>query len=257
MKKTALITGASAGLGVEFAKLFAQGGHNLVLIARRVDRLESIAKELRAQFAVRVDVLGMDLEMAGAPQKIFDFTQRQGLQIDYLVNNAGFGYLNDFLNEGMNHDTGMIMVNVMSLVELTKIFAANMVERNQGRILNIGSTAGFQPGPFMATYYASKAFVNSFSEALTYELRRTGVTVTLSCPGPTRTEFGVRSGVDKKPLFKLGADTAESVAGEAYRAMHKGQRRVIHGFKNKISAVSVGLMPNAILLRVVEKLQGH
>ncbi len=255
-KKTALITGASSGLGLEFAKFFAQDGHSLVLVARRVDRLESIAADLRIRFGIQVETLGADLEQAGISQKVFEFCKSKNLQIEFLVNNAGFGYVNEFLQEDIALDRGMMMLNVVTLVEMSKVFAEPMVKRKSGRILNIGSTAGFQPGPFMATYYASKAFVNSFSEALSHELRKSGVTVTLSCPGPTRTEFGARSGADKKPLFKMGASSAEDVAREAYQAMMKGERRVIHGMQNRIAAISAGMTPNFILLKIVEKLQG-
>lgn len=256
MEKATLITGASAGLGYEFAKLFAKDKQNLVLVARRTDKLQKIAEDLRGLYGIKAFVISADLEDPQSPKRIFAEVQKLDLEINHLVNNAGFGYVNDFMLEDLQKDIGMINVNISSLVELTKLFAAKMVENKSGKILNIGSTAGFQPGPYMATYYATKAFVNSFSEALSHELRHTGVTVTLSCPGPTQTEFGVRSGADKKPLFKMGATSAEQVAREAYSTMQSGERRVIHGLQNTVGAVSAGWMPNSILLRLVEKLQG-
>jgi short-subunit dehydrogenase len=257
MKKSAvLITGASAGLGTEFAKLFAADRHNLVLVARRKDRLDQLAKDLAQLHKIDTHVIAVDLEDPHAPQSIFDETKERDLFIDHLVNNAGFGYTSAFEDAGLKADTGMIQVNVTALVSLTKLFLPDMKAHSRGHILNIGSTAGFLPGPYMATYFATKAFVNSFSEALTQELKDTGITVTLSCPGPTSTEFGQRSGTDKKPLFNVGTATAESVAQEAYNAMKAGDRRIIHNLKNKITATLAGWTPNTILMNVVQKIQG-
>jgi len=255
MKKATLITGASAGLGYEFAKLFAKDKHHLILVARRKEKLESIAQDLTRQFGIEVFVIAADLANPQSSHLIFEQVIKLGLHVDHLVNNAGFGYVEAFVNADLQKDTEMINVNVTSLVELTKLFAAKMVERKNGKILNIGSTAGYQPGPYMATYYATKAFVNSFSEALHHELRHTGVSVTLSCPGPTLTEFGKRSGIDSKPLFKMSPATPQSVAMEAYSAMQAGERRIIHGVQNGLGAIAAGILPNSLLLRLVEKIQ--
>lgn len=255
-KSAALITGASAGLGLEFAKLFAADGHNLVLVARRKDRLEQLAKDLTQLHKIETHIIVADLEDPNAPKKLFEETQSRGLFIEHLVNNAGFGYVGPFHHVSLNSDVGMIQVNVMALTALTKLYLTDMKSHGRGRILNIGSLAGFQPGPFMATYYATKAYVNSFSEALSHELKDTGITVTLSCPGPTTTEFGQRSGMDQKPVFKMGADTADEVARQAYKAMKSGNRRIVHNIKNQVGAALSGLVPNSILMNVIEKIQG-
>ena len=256
MKSATLITGASSGLGSEFARLFAADNHDLVLTARRKDRLETLASEVSRKFGVTCHAIEADLQQPDAPAMIARKIQELHLHVDHLVNNAGFGYVGDFASSNKQQDLGMIEVNVTALVHLTKLFIGSMKHKGFGRILNIGSTAGFQPGPYMTTYYATKAFVNSFSEALAFELQGSGVTVTLSCPGPTATEFGERSGVDKKPLFKMGTATSESVARQAYEACIRGDRRVIHGMLNKVGAVTAGFTPNALLLRMVERIQG-
>jgi uncharacterized protein len=251
---TALITGASAGLGLEFARLFAADKHDLVLIARRKDRLDALAAELSKAHAVQVHVIAADLMDAASPQKIVDEVKQKGLQVDFLVNNAGFGSNGAFTELELAKELGQVQVNIGALVALTRAFVPGMVVRKQGRVLNVGSTAGFQPGPFMAVYYASKAFVNSFTEALWFELKGTGVTATLSCPGPTATEFLVVAGNDKSKLAGLGMMTAAAVARAAYRAMHAGKRKIVHGLTNQLGALSVPLTPRPILLSVVASL---
>lgn len=249
---TALVTGASAGLGKEFAQLFARDKHDVVLVARRKDRLDELAASLTTQFGVRAEVIAVDLGATGAADSIVETLKERGLTIDFLVNNAGLGLAGRFWENASEKEAQMVAVNMTVLVALTRALVPGMVERRRGRVLNIGSTAGFQPGPFMATYYATKAFVGSFTEALAYELRSTGVTATLSCPGATETEFGAASGMGKSRLFQMGGVMrAADVAAEAYHAMHAGRRVVVHGFKNKLSAASAGLTPNAILLPLV------
>src|ERR1051325_10241434 len=189
MAQTALITGASSGFGMEYAKLFAKDRHDVVLVARRRDRLEALAAELSKDHGVKAHVVAADLAKPGGAQQVIDEVRRLGLQIDFLVNNAGFATHGPFWQNDAAREAEEVQVNVTALVTLTRAFLPGMVERRRGRILNIGSTAGFPPGPFMAVYYATKAFVNSFSEALAYELRGTGVTSTVSCPGATDTEF--------------------------------------------------------------------
>ena len=191
---TALITGASAGLGIEFAKLFAGDRHDVVLVARRRDRLEEVGATLAKAHGVKTHVVAADLGAAGGWQSVVDEVNRLGLEIDFLVNNAGFGSNGRFVEMDLAREIEMVQVNVIALMGLTRAFVPGMIARNRGRVLNIGSTAGFQPGPFMATYYASKAFVNSFTEALWFELRGTGVTATVSCPGATATEFSSVAG---------------------------------------------------------------
>jgi short-subunit dehydrogenase len=176
------------------------------------------------------------------------------LELDYLVNNAGFGSVGSFAELPLEGEIAMIDLNVKAVVRLTREILPGMLARGRGRILNLGSTAGFQPGPYMATYYASKAFVNSFSEALAYETRETGVSVTLSCPGPTRTEFGAVSGMDKSRLFQLGAASATSVAREAYRAMHRGRPMVVHGLLNLLLMQSQRISPRALVRAITAML---
>jgi short-subunit dehydrogenase len=252
-KKTAIITGASAGIGQHLATLFAKDGHNVVLVARRKDKLEELAQSLRSAHGVEVTTLAIDLGKSEAPQQIFDALQ--GKQIDFLVNNAGFGSNGAFSELDMARELEMVQVNVTSLLHLTRLFLPQMVSRKFGRVLNIGSTAGFQPGPFMATYYASKAFVNHFTEALWYELKDTGVTATVSCPGATATEFANVAGNEKSALFKQpGIATAESVAKEAYDAMVSGKKMIIHGAKNKMAYQSLRVAPRSVVLAMAAKL---
>jgi uncharacterized protein len=248
---TALITGASAGLGLEYARLFAADKHDLVLVARRKDRLDLLAAELATAHGIKVHVVAADLMDAKAPEQIIADVKGKGLQIDFLVNNAGFGSNGAFAELEPAKEIGQVQVNIGALVELTRAFVPGMIARKSGRVLNIGSTAGFQPGPFMAVYYASKAFVNSFTEALWYELRGTGVTATLSCPGPTATEFLVVAGNDKTKLARMGMMTAAEVARGGYKAMFAGKRRVIHGLSNRLAILTVPIAPRTMLLGVV------
>jgi uncharacterized protein len=251
---TALITGASAGLGLEYAKLFAADRHDLVLVARRKDRLDALAAELSAAHGVKVYVVAADLMEPAATQQIVDAVATFGVEVEHLVNNAGFGTNGAFWELDAAKERGMIEVNVTALVMLTRAFLPAMVKRKRGRVLNIGSCAGFQPGPYMAGYYASKAFVNSFTEGLAYELRGTGVTATVSCPGPIATEFALVAGNDKSKLFKMGAMTATEVATDGYRAMMAGRPMVVHGIKNRFGAWSVRLSPRALVTALAASL---
>jgi len=254
MKGTALITGASAGLGRDFARLFAADGHDVILVARRRDRLEALARELAAAHGVRATVIDLDLADPAAPRRLVDDVRRRGLEVDFLVNNAGFGGTGAFADVPLEREMGMIQVNVTALVELTRLLVPDMKARRRGRILNVGSTAGFQPGPFMATYYASKAFVNAFTEALAYELEGSGVTATVSCPGATATEFAGHAGNADTLLFKLGAADSAGVAREAYRAMTAGRRLVIHGVTNKLGVQALRISPRSVVLALAARL---
>jgi short-subunit dehydrogenase len=180
--------------------------------------------------------------------------QRLGLEIDFLVNNAGFGTSGAFASSDPAREMEMVQVNIASLVELTRSLVGPMVARKRGRILNLGSTAGFQAGPYMATYYASKAFVNLFTEGLAYELRGTGVTATVSCPGATATEFALVAGNDKSRLFRMGAASPQTVALEAYKAMHAGKTMIVHGLKSKLIVQSLRLSPRAVVLKIAAAL---
>jgi len=251
---TALITGASAGLGLEYAKLFAASGHDLVLVARRRDRLEALAAQLQQAHGVKAHVLAVDLASPDGPRRVLEELRRLDVTIEFLVNNAGFGTSGAFAEIDLKRELEMIQVNIVALLELTRALLPGMVARKSGRILNIGSTAGFQPGPFMAGYYASKAFVNSFTEALGYELRGTGVTATVSCPGATATEFATVAGSDRSRLFRMGAASAASVAKEGYRAMMAGRPIVVHGMKNKLGVQLLRVSPRGAIRAVVAAL---
>jgi hypothetical protein len=253
--KTALITGASVGLGREFAKLFARDGHDVALVARRRDKLEELAAELTREHGVKASVLAADLTDPGAPARLFADVKAARLEIEFLVNNAGFGSNGAFHELDAARELEMIEVNVKALVHLTRLFLPAMVARKSGRVLNVGSTAGFVAGPFMATYYASKAFVISFTEALAYELTGTGVSATVSCPGATATEFAQVAGNDKTRLFKgAGVMDAPSVAAQAYAAMHAGRAVIVHGVRNKMMIQSLRVSPRTVARGIAARL---
>jgi len=252
--QTALITGASGGIGYELAKLFAHDHYNLVLVARSGGKLTQFADELQRQFGVSVKPVALDLTAAPAPQFLFDQLQRESIAIDILVNNAGYGVLGEFARIPLEESLGQIHLNVTALTHLTKIFLGPMLERHCGKILNVASTAGFQPGPRMAIYYATKAYVISFSEALANELEETGVTVTCLCPGATDTGFAKRAGNDQTRLFKqLRPMDAKRVARDGYRGLMAGKTLVISGFRNWLIAESVRFSPRKLVTAVSRK----
>jgi short-subunit dehydrogenase len=245
--KTALITGASGGIGYELAKLFAHDHYNLVLIARSADKLSQLADELQRQFGIKVKPVPLDLATPGAPQHLFDELQQAGISIDVLVNNAAYGIFGEFVTENPEDITGQVELNIAALSLLTRLFLPQMVAHKDGKILNVASTAGFQAGPLMAVYYASKAYVISFSEAIANELKGSGVTVTCLCPGPTDTGFQGRAGVTNSRLFKqFGAMDAKTVARDGYRAMMKGKTLTISGFKNLVLAETTRFAPRKL-----------
>ena len=254
--ETALITGASSGIGLELARLFAADKSNLVLVARRGDKLESLAGELRRDHGVEALVLPSDLAEPAAPQAIFDRLTQRGLGVDILVNNAGFGAMGTIARLPLERQLDMIQVNVMALAHLTRLFLPAMIERGRGGILNVGSTAGFQPGPNMAVYYASKAFVLSFTEALAEEMLGTGVKVTCLAPGATATGFREAARMEDALLFRLGTMDVGSVARQGYRGFRRGRVIVIPGFKNKAGAFAVRLAPRLFVRKLVKRLQG-
>ena len=223
--KTALITGASSGIGLELAKTIASHGYNVVLVARRLDALEAAAGLIEGKHGVTATVLSTDLSHPEVPQELHDKLLTEKIEIAILVNSAGFGLGGEFLETDLARELEMIQVNIAALTQLTKLFAAGMVRRRWGRIMNVASTAAFQPGPLMAVYYATKAYVLSFSEAIAEELlRETGVTVTALCPGATDTRFGETAQVSNTKLFgKLGLADAEDVAAYGYKAMMRGR----------------------------------
>src|SRR5580698_1992392 len=247
--KSALITGASGGIGYELAKLFARDGHNLVLVARSGDKLAQVAAELQP-LGVTVKTVPLDLGALQARKFLFDKLQREGIAIDILINNAGFGAFGEFAQIAENEILGQIDLNITALTELTRLFLPAMIRRGSGRIMNVASTAGFQPGPLLAVYYATKAYVISFSEAIANELHGSVVTVTCFCPGATHTGFAQRAGIDKSRLFKFGAMSAEKVALDGYRAVMEGRGLAISGTHNWLLAESTRFAPRKMVTAV-------
>jgi short-subunit dehydrogenase len=247
---TVLITGASGGIGYQLAKLFARDRHNLILVARNGDRLAQIATELQVH-GDKVTTFGLDLTAPTAPKFIFDQIQSGGLVVDILINNAGFGAFGEFAQMSNEEIFGQIQLNITALTELTRLFLPAMLTRHNGRIMNVASTAGFQPGPLMAVYYATKAYVISFTEAIANEVRNSGVTVTCFCPGATRTGFAERAGNNKSRLFKqLGAMSVDKVALDGYRAVMEGRGLVISGAHNWLVAQSTRFAPRKLITAI-------
>lgn len=256
-RPVALITGASAGLGEQFAHLFARDGHDVVLVARSAARLEPVAERLRLH-KITPHVLAEDLSRPGAAARLYDAVKAKGLEVSSLVNNAGYGSTGAFLDLPVEQEAEMVQLNCTALLELCHRFGHDMRARKAGRILNIASTAGFQPGPYMATYYATKAFVVSFSEALAHELKDSGVTVTCHCPGATATEFAGRAGNDSSRLFQRpGIAKAEDVAAHAYEAMLQGEVLSVHGLLNWVAMQSVRVSPRAVLRSIAAALNSR
>jgi uncharacterized protein len=246
--QTALITGASGGIGYELAKLFAKDGYNLVLVARSAEKLNQVAAELQTQHGIRVTVVPLDLVEPSGPKFLFDQLGRERINVDILVNNAGYGAFGKFAQMPETEILDQIQLNVIALTRLTKLFLAPMLERRSGRIMNVASTAAFQPGPLMAVYYATKAYVLSFSEALANELRGSGITVSCFCPGATNTGFAKRAGVEGSRLFKqIGGMNVETVARDGYRGLMAGRTLVISGMHNWVVAESVRFAPRKVV----------
>jgi len=255
-KKTALITGGSTGIGYELARCFAAHGHDLVLIARHRDALEAAAGKIEGKYGVNVHTMTFDLADPDSPQKLFDAINAERIHIDYLVNNAGFGLGGEFIDTDLQTELDMIQVNVTAVVHLTKLFLPAMVKKKEGRVLNVASTAAFYPGPLASIYYSTKNFVLAFSEAIAEELRKTGVTVTALCPGPTETNFADRSGTSKSRLFTDSVvASAEEVAQYGYAAMMKGQRVAVPGVGNKFLMHADRITPRRLVTFLARKVQ--
>ncbi len=252
---TALVTGASGGIGEELARLFAADGHDLVLVARSRDKLARLAEELSGRHNVAARVLAADLARAESPREIFEELSGAGLTVDALVNNAGFGSYGLFAETDLKSELDLLQVNVVALTHLTKLFLPGMLARRRGFVMNVASTAAFQPGPLMAVYYASKAYVLSLSEALANECEGAGVVVSALCPGPTETGFVAAAGMQQSKLFDRGAMTAREVAEAGYRGLLAGRTLVIPGFRNALLAHTVGMMPRKMVTKVVRGIQ--
>jgi len=246
-RQTALVTGGSGGIGLELAKVLAREGFDIVLVARKRDSLEAAAGQLEGKFGVKAHVFAADLRLQDAPQAIFEFLHNENIDIDVLVNNAGIGLGGEFSETELQRELDMIQVNIVALTQLTKLFIPAMIKRQSGRVLNVASTAAFQPGPLMAVYYATKAYVLSFSEALAEELRNSGVTVTALCPGPTHTDFAQSAQMTNSRLFNtFGVADAGDVAKYGFDAMMHGKRLAIPGFRNKIIAQANRIAPRSL-----------
>ena len=253
--ETTLITGASSGIGLHLARRFAADGSDLVLVARSEAKLNDLAGALRRQHGTAARVLPKDLSAPEAPQELFDALQADGVAVNVLVNNAGFGARGAVAELEAERQLAMIQVNVTTLTHLTRLFLPSMLERGRGGILNVGSTAGFQPGPKMSVYYATKAYVLSFTEGLAEEVAGTGVTATCLAPGATDTGFADEAGMEESRLFRFGTMTPETVARAGFDGFRAGKVIVVPGLQNKATAFSSRLVPRATVRKVAKFLQ--
>ena len=249
--QTALITGASGGIGYELAKLFACDRYELVLVARSTEKLNQIAAELHKQSGVKVKVIALDLGAPPATKFLFDQLQREGIAVDVLINNAGFGAFGNFAEMSEDEILGQIHLNIIALTHLARLFLPAMLARRDGKIMNVASTAAFQPGPLMAVYYATKAYVLSLSEALANEVAGSGVSVSCFCPGATDTGFAKRARTENSRVFKkFAVMDVETVARDGYRGLIAGRTVVISGTQNWLTAHSVRFAPRKLVTAI-------
>ena len=253
-ERVTLITGASSGIGAELARVFASKGHRVVLVARRADRLTQLAGEIAGGGGAAPIVITCDLEQPDACDKIAAALVAEGVEVEYVVNNAGYGLFGYAIKLDRADQLGMIAVNIRALTDLSLRFSDQLI-RHRGGILNVGSIAGFLPGPGMAVYYATKAYVLSFSEALHSELKSRGVRVTVLCPGPVPTEFAARAGVSEGLAPGLLTQTADAVAEAGYRGLMRGARTVVPGLANKLVTLAIRIVPRRFLLKLVDSRQ--
>lgn len=256
MGKIALITGASSGIGYDLCPLFAADKYDLIIVARNKSKLEEISRQLTQQYQIKVIPIAMDLSMVDSADLLCAEIKKQSIEIEVLVNNAGFGLLGKFAGGDYQRLSEMMSLNIVTLTKLTRLLVPEMIGRGSGKIMNVASTAGFQPGPSMAVYYASKAYVLSFSEALANELEGSGVTVTTLCPGPTATLFQEIAGAKNTQLFsKANMMSSMEVALAGYRGMLEGKSLVIPGFRNKFLVILVKILPRQWVIKFVQKIQ--
>ena len=251
--ETVLITGASSGIGYEFSKLFAEKGYSLVITARREKKLTEL-KEMYPES--KIEIISCDLGSETGAEYLYNEVKKRGIKVDILINNAGFGLFGEFYETDIEKEKKMIDLNIKALVELSKYFLQEMLEKKSGKILNVASIAAFQPGPYMSVYYASKSFVLSFTEALRNEVRNTGVGVSALCPGPVETEFEKSSELTESKLFtKLKPVTAEKVAYAGYMGLMKNRAVIIPGFLNKIAVTAGAVVPTGLKVNIARKIQ--
>jgi len=253
-KETALITGASSGIGMGLAKLFAADGTDLVLVARREDRLNKLAQELKSEHGIEVHVLPKDLSKKSAPKEIFTHLNKEKIQIDVVVNNAGFGSKGTIAELDTDLQMDIVQVNAAALTHLTSLFLPGIVERGYGGILNVGSLAGFQPGPNLAVYFATKAYVLSFTEALAEEISNPNIKISCLAPGPVRTEFGEKSDLEDSLLFKISLMDMEPVVKAGYEGFRRGKTIVIPGLKQQIVPFLNRFTPRLLVRKIAKKL---
>ncbi len=255
--KTVLITGATGGIGYELTQIFAKNNFNLVIVARNNQNLTHMSVKLKTEFNVNVKSIALDLSFPSSPQLLFDELKSENIKIDILINNAGYANFGHFLDIGTDQDLNMLQLNIITLTHLTKLFLPHMIQQNYGKIMNVASVAAFMPGPLMTCYYASKAYVLSFSEGLAVELKNTGVTVTALCPGLTDTGFQARANLQKSKLNNYRNMTAQKVAEIGYTGLMKGKTIIITGLSNQLSIASLRLMPRSLIANLVYKFQIH
>lgn len=254
--ETALVTGATSGIGRELARLLAQSGKNVILVGRNQERLAKIAADLKANYSVSATSIAKDLSAQFAADDIFSELRRSNISIDILVNNAGFNEYGAFHETNWENELRMMQVHMVSLTRLTKLFLPEMISRKNGKILNVGSTGSFGPGPLNAVYCATKAYVLSFSEAISEELRGTGVTVTTLCPGATDTEFARRANMTDVKLFQGNLMRPEHVAEIGHQAMMGGKRTVVAGSTNKLTVFALRLLPRTLVTSMIKNMLG-
>lgn len=255
MSRSALITGSSNGIGYELAHIHAEKGDDLVLVARNKCKLDVLKGILQKKHGIKVYTIEKDLSSSGAAREVFDEIHAQNITVDCLVNNAGFGDIGQFAESDWHKQERMIGLNVTALTHLTRLFLPGMIDRGFGKILNVASTASFQPGPTMSVYFATKAYVLSFSEAINHEVRKKGVTVTALCPGSTNTGFQAAALGEEGHVRERNLPSARAVAEYGYKAMMKGKAVAIPGFKNSIMATSVRFIPRSLVVKAARIVQ--
>ncbi|MBI4417551.1 MAG: SDR family oxidoreductase [Ignavibacteriales bacterium] len=253
--KTALVTGASGGIGYDLATVFAENGYNVVLVARSEDKLLALANQAQQIFGVSAMVIAKDLTRPESPGEITRELDAAGVFVDILVNNAGFGLLGRFGYSDNGEELGMLQLNVVTPVHLTKLLLPAMLARGSGRILNVASIAGFQPGPFMTNYHATKAYLISFSLGLAEEVRDRGITVSVLCPGPMATGFRARAGIRRRALGGIAEMDSRVVARAAYEGLMAGRPLIVPGFFNKLGTVAVRFLSARLVSRIVASIQ--